>query len=274
MNEALAEELRDQGRGITGALLVAGLSFLYTMETWWLGWRLPLLYLLVYAFVGLAAVFVVTRNVGFRREEEAETQEDLVRVAANFAELVLQSFVAAYVVLLAFGVVEVGDPPIDVVRLGLIQVVPLGLGAAVANRLLRQSETEVSEASFPRNLPTFAFGAAFVTFPVAPTQEVEVIALNAGWFRLAALVVLSVAVVYVVLYELQFRGHRSRIEDRSRLAQVGSAFVAYGVGAVVAVAMLVSFGHFAGTTVAEWVQQTIVLSFLASIGASAGEVVL
>ena len=274
MSDSLGSVLRDQGRGITGALLVVGLSFLYTMETWWLGWRLPLPYLLGYAFGGLVVVFLVTRNVGFRAEEAERKRRTLYRVATDFTELVLQSFVAAYGVLLAFGVVELGDSLISVVRMGLIQVVPLGFGASVANALLSRTDDEIRESTFPQNLGTFAMGAAFVAFPVAPTQEIEVIALQAGWSRLAVLVVLAIVTVYVVLYELEFRGHQSRIERRSTAAHLGTSFVAYAVGAVVSVALLVSFGHFAGTTFAEWVAQTIVLSFLAAIGASAGEVVL
>ncbi|WP_143423224.1 DUF2391 family protein [Halegenticoccus soli] len=38
----LRQALQNQIRGVTGALLVVGLTFHYTMETWWLGWTLPL----------------------------------------------------------------------------------------------------------------------------------------------------------------------------------------------------------------------------------------
>lgn len=268
------EELRDQGRGIVGALLIVGLASLYTMETWGLGLRLPLFSLVVYAIVGLAVVLLITRYVGFRSEEEGRTERDPLRIAASFAELVFQSFIAAYVVLLAFGIVEVGDSLVTVARLGLIQVVPLGFGAAVSNRLLSESGEDLNEASFPRNLPTFALGAVFMAFPVAPTEEIELIALTAGWARLSALVVLSVLVVHLVLHELEFRGHGSRIEDRPLPVQLGTAFTVYAVGVAVSVALLAAFGHFAGTTPAEWIQQTIVLAFIASTGASAGEVVL
>jgi len=39
--------LRNQARGITGALLVVGLAVLYTSEMWWLAWRLPIEFLIV-----------------------------------------------------------------------------------------------------------------------------------------------------------------------------------------------------------------------------------
>ena len=271
---SIDDVLRNQGRGVVGALLVAGLPFLYTMESWWLGWRLPLSYLLVYAFVGLAVVSLIARNVGFREEEEEGTQRNLYRAVTSFTELVLQSFVAAYVVLLLFGIAELDDSPIQVVRLGLVQVVPLGFGAALANQLLRESDESQAEAKFPENLAVFALGAAFVAFPISATQEMELMAVHASWGRLSVLVVVSLLVVHLVLHELQFRGHGGRVHDRPRWAQVGTTFVAYGVGVVLSVLLLASFGHFAGATLEVAAQETIVLSFLASVGASAGEVVL
>jgi len=227
-----------------------------------------------YAFVGLAGVLLVTRQVGFRAEESDQQRPSPWRLLVNFAELLLQSFIAAYVVLLLFGVVDIGDSLVSVVRLGLIQVVPLGLGAALSNRLLAESDNDIQEAVFPQNLSTFTLGAVFFAFPIAPTEEIELIAVNASWGRLAALVVFSILIVYLVLYELEFRGHDSRIQQRSSLAQVGTAFVIYTIGVVVSVGLLLPFGHFDGTSVAEWIQQTIVLAFIASTGASAGEVVL
>lgn len=274
MTRTYRDVLRDQGRGIAGALIVAGLSFFYTMESWWLGWRLQMGHLVVYAVVGLVGVLVITQQIGFQETAEGETRRTLSWLAADFAELVLQSFVTAYLVLLAFGVVEAGQAPVTVVRMGLLLVVPLGFGAAVANLLLSQSEEDVTEESFPHNVPTYVLGAAFVSFPAAPTEEIAVIAVYAGWPRLAGVVAISVAVAYFVLYELEFRGQRARRESRSWPMQVGSAFFVYVVGVVVAATFLLAFGHFDGTTLEEQVQLTIVLSFMASTGASAGEVVL
>lgn len=274
MTRTYRDVLRDQGRGVAGSLFVVGLSFFYTMESWWLSWRLPMGHLVVYAVVGLVAVLVITQQIGFQEEAEGRTRRTLSRLGADFAELVIQSFVTAYLVLLAFGILEPGQTLVTVVRMGLLQVVPLGFGAAVANQLLAQSNDDIQEASFPRNVPTYVLGAVFMAFPVAPTEEVEVIAVYAGWARLAVVVAISIVTVYFVLYELEFRGQQSRRESRSWPMQVGSAFFVYVIGVVVAVTFLVAFGHFAGTTLAEQVQQTIVLAFVASTGASASEVVL
>lgn len=264
--------LKDQGRGIAGALLVAGLSVLYTMETWWLAWTLPIQYLIVYALVGLGGVLFVTRNVGFREDEDKKTR-NVRQLVTDFSELLIQSFVTAYLFLLILGVLELNDSASTIVRLGLLQVVPLGFGAALANAVLRGGEEESPETVFPKNIGIFALGALFVTFPLVPTEEMEKIAMYMGWNRALLLIVVTVAVSYLVLYELGFRGESSRLEHRSKPYQVGMAFVIYAVALVVSTVMLAAFGHFLDTTAAEAVQQVIVLSFPASVGASAGEVV-
>ena len=273
MAESQWDILRDQGRGVAGALLVAGLSLLYTMESWWLAWRLPIRYLFLYAFVGLIAVLFAARAVGFRTGAERRTWSN-IRTLTDFSELLLQSFVTAYLVLLLIGVIEPGESLTTVVRLGLIFVVPLGLGAALANALLQQRDEALDEGKFPENVAVFALGALFVTFPVAPTQEMEMIAGYMGWERAPLVIVASILTSYLVLYELGFRGQRSRVQSYSRRFQVGTTFIVYAVAVAISTVLLFTFGHFADTTVSEMVMQVVVLSVPGSVGASAGEVVL
>lgn len=274
MPESFATVLRDQGRGVAGALLVVGLSFLYTMETWWLAWELPMGYLVAYAIAGLGVVLLTTRSIGFRSDEKRRTDRNLFDLLTSFTELLLQSFVTAYLVLLLFGVLELGDSLSTVVRLGLIQVVPLGFGASLANVLLRDSGEDEPELRFPRNLAIFTLGALFVAFPIAPTQEMEKIAGYMTWHRAPLVIVASVAVSYLVLYELGFRGESRRTEQHSKRYQLGTGFVVYAIAAAVSTVLLVAFGHHLGATPTAVVQEVVVLSFLATVGASAGEVVL
>ncbi|RDI69667.1 DUF2391 family protein [Halopelagius longus] len=274
MRETHASLLRDQGRGIAGALLVVGLSLLYTMETWWLAATLPMSYLLVYAVGGLAVVTVTTRHVNFRVQGRDPSERRWWGVVVDFSELLLQSFVTAYLVLLLFGILTLNDRLPVVVRHGLIQVVPLGFGASVSNLLVQEGETSGGEADFPKNVAVFTLGALFVAFPVAPTEEMEKIASHMGWAHALLLIVVSLLVSQLILHELGFRDQEGRVSTRSRVHQWGIAFVAYAVAATVSVALLAAFGHFIDTTLSEAVQQVVVLSFLASVGASAGEVVI
>lgn len=276
MRDALAAELRDQIRGVTGALLVVGLSFHYTMETWQLGWTLPLPYLIGYAVVGLSLVLAVTRSVGFHERESGASSESKPRwyVAVDFAQILLQSFVASYAILLLLGIIDLSSSPSLAMRLGLVEVVPLGFGAALANRLFGgEGEQRAEEGKFPQNVAVFAIGAIFVASTVAPTQEMELIAVHMGWLRHASLVALSLSLVYLILYELEFSGQRARVE-RPRAIQVGTTFLVYFVGGVISFLMLLAFGHFADATLALVYQETVVLAFPASLGAAAAEVII
>lgn len=273
---AVVRVARNQIRGVTGALLVVGLTFHYTMETWWLGWTLPMTYLIGYVFIGLALIVFITRNVGFREEEQGPIEQPsaLWRVVPDFAELLLQSFVASYAILLSLGVIDLTSSLNTVVRLGLIEVVPLGFGAALANRLFGSGDGQAAkEGQFPKNVAIFAVGSLFVASTIAPTQEVELIASHMGWPRHALLVALTLVLVYLILYELEFKGQQSRL-GRSWHYQVGTVFIVYFVGASLSFLMLLGFGHFIDGTVALIYQDVVVLAFPASLGGAAAEVVI
>lgn len=274
MSQGFADELHEQGRGVVGALLVVGLAHTYTMEVWWHGWQLPVTTLLVYTVVGLALVLAITRYVGFRSQETGRKELNLLRVVTNFTELLVQSFVTAYAVLLLFGIIDFESSTYTVSRLGLILVVPMGFGAALANHVLGGQKGGGQSFQFPKNLGLFALGVIFLAAPIAPTQEIELMAAHAGWWRLAAIVVASILTSNLMLYELDFKGQKQRLKGHSAFTRWGSTFIAYLVAFVISVAMLAAFGHFSTTPPEVWVQEAIVLSFIGSIGGSAAQVVL
>jgi putative integral membrane protein (TIGR02587 family) len=258
-----------------GALLVAGLTFHYTMETWWLGWTLPMPYLLGFALGGLAGVVAITRYVGFHRTNGDGKDEPLWRVPFDFTQILLQSFVTSYLILLLIGVVDAETSPSIAVRLGLIEVVPLGFGAAMANRVFgTTSEAEAQkEMEFPTNVALFVIGALFISAAIAPTQEMELISTHMTWAHHVLLVGFTVALVYLFLYQLDFRGQEGRSWDDWRL-ELGTAFLVYLVGAGTAFLLLVAFGHFTDATVALIYQETVVLAFPAALGGAAAQVVV
>lgn len=274
--QSFGGELREQGRAIIGALVVLGITALYTMETWWLGWRLPLRHLIVYDLAGLGLVLAVTRNVSFRakdREQNGGGRNHVLTTVTDFAELVLQSFVAAYFVFLLFGVIGLGEPLTIVARLGLIAVVPLAFGAALTNQLLRGND-DSEPKSFPRQLATFAVGAIFLSGTMAPTEEMELIATYIDWYRAVAFVLLTLFTSYVMLYELGLRGQDRRIRSRTKLWQFGHAALVYTIGILVSAALLYAFGHFAETSFAIRARMTIILALPASVGAGAAQVII
>ena len=275
MPQSWGDELREQGRGIAGALLVVGVTFLYTMETWWWGWTLPSSHLLVYALVGLGVVLAITRKVSFRTagNKNMENTNSIRKTLTDFADLVLQSFVTAYAVLLTFGVIELDEPLSVIARLGLVEVVPLGFGAALANKLLAGTK-QSDDRPLSTTIAIYAIGAIFVAGGLSPTQEIELLAAYMGWFRAPVLIALSVFVSYLMLYELELRGQESRLQGRTAVWNVGHAFLVYAIAVVVGTALLAAFGHFIDTRLSVIVQMIVVVSFPTSVGASTARVVI
>lgn len=275
MANQLLGELREQGRGFVGALFAVGITFLYTMETWRLGQTLPMSHILVYAVIGISGIVTLTHAIGFREEDRIASSDSSPKLAliVESAEILFQSLLAAYVGLFLLGILTLDDTIGTVVRLGLIEVVPLGFGAALANQLVMGDERHGYENYLPHNVAVFTVGALFVSSTIAPTQEIEVIVTQIGWLRTLCIGLLSIALTYITLFELEFRGQRGRI-DRSRTKQVGTALTAYAVGVAVSIGLLAAYGHFIGIGFPLMVQKTILLAFPASLGAAGAEVVI
>lgn len=277
MLESVGSELRDQIRGVTGALLVLGLTYHYTMETWWLAWTLPISYIFGFAVLGLALVVVATRASGFRHEErnEENLRNSGWELAIDFTEILFQSFVASYSILFVLGIIDHGTPLNIAVRLGLLEVVPLGIGAALANKVFGgESEKDANEEMvFPKNLGIFAIGSLFVAGSIAPTQEIELITTHMGWPRYLVLVVLTLVLVYLILYELDFKDQEGRIAE-TVWVQIGTTCIVYAVGVTLSFFMLLGFGHFISAPVIVMYQESVTLAFPASLGGAAAEVLV
>jgi putative integral membrane protein (TIGR02587 family) len=208
--------------------------------------------------------------VGFREDDDGDRSPLYVEVA----EVVFQSFLVAFVALALLGVLDRGDTLPVLVRTGLVQVVPLAFGAALANEFLSGGQEEIPESSFAASLGVFALGAVFLAAPIAPTGEVAVLAAQASWTRIGGLLLASLVVTYLILYELEFRGQKARIDQLSLRRRVGQTFLLYAVGLVVAAGMLLAIGDAGAEPFATMVRRTIVLGFPAAVGASAARVVL
>jgi putative integral membrane protein (TIGR02587 family) len=276
---SIGRVLRNQVRGIAGALIVTGATILFTLEVWRLARTRPVSHLFTYAVVGLGIVLIITRSSGFRvQEEDDRPQYNPVRLAVNFSELVLQSVAAALFVLFVYGVVHLSTPGHVAARLALMQVVPLGFGAALANRLLHEmeeNEDSAEEVTLLTNVAIFAAGGIFLALPLAVSIEVNLLAAAAGWPRLAAAVALSLVTAYLILYELEFRGQSRRTIDRewAALVHVGQTFIVYAVGVVVAALLLWGFDHLTFSLAVD-VQKVVVVSFPTTVGGAAARVVL
>lgn len=280
---AVDRVLRNQVRGITGAFIVTGVTILLAAEMWRLAWGRPASHLIIYSAVGLGVVLLTTRSSGFRVEEEVDAQDESqyqpLRLGVDFTELTFQSLVAALVVLFMYGIVNVSTPTHVIARMALLQVVPLGFGAAVANRLLQETENQRAgtdkRRTLSENMAVFAVGAIFFSLPLGASVEINILAALVGWRRLALIIAVSLLTAYLILYELEFRGQSRRTVNRERgaLIHAGQVCIVYAVGFTVAALLLWGFGYLTYSVAAD-IQKILVLTFPTTVGGAAARVIL
>ncbi|ESP87987.1 DUF2391 family protein [Candidatus Halobonum tyrrellensis] len=275
MEEALADELREQGRGIVGALFVLGVTATYTQEIWWLGQSLSAEGVLAYSTAGVILVYLASQAIGFREGTEAHDRPYGLGELTDFAEVLLQGLLTSLVALWLLGMLSFGDSLTLIVRRTLFLTVPYALGAAVADTLLSGGDDDpiVGDREDTRAL-AFVAGALFICFPIAPTQEVLVMANRMNWWRLFAIALVSLGTGYLTLYTVEFRGQDRRLGESTWRGRVGLTCTAYVFALATAALLLAGFGAFTETSHAMWVRQTVVLGFPASIGAAGAGVVL
>lgn len=268
-----AKDLREHGRGFIGALVFLGISLLFTMEAWQKALELPIEYLITYTSLSFGAIAFITSEVGFKQSEQDQRSYSVKSILYQFIELVAQSLTAAYLTLFLFGILTLGDPLTEWIRVGLLMAVPLSLGASLANKLL-SGDSEQSQRTLHQKISIYTLGAFFLIFPLAPTREIELISAYTTWPRLGLIVAASLTVIYITLFEIEFRGQKQRTKNKSIRLLLGQTFLVYLIGFLASSLLLVFFGQFIGNPLSVTVRQIIILTFPAVTGASAGSVII
>ncbi len=117
-------------------------------------------------------------------------------------------------------------------------------------------------------------GAVLIAANVAPTEEIVLIAAEVGVPRLMIIIALSVLLAVLILFFSNFRqAHRLAKAETSWHAAAGGVMT-YVVAFVASAAILWFFGRFDTVQMEMAVAQTVVLSLPATLGASAGRLLL
>jgi putative integral membrane protein (TIGR02587 family) len=260
------------GRAFGGALIFS-LPMLMTMEMWWLGftmdpWRLALL--LVWT---IPLLIGLSHYMGF--EETFGFKDDAVDAFVALAV----GFFAGAVSLGLFSVIGIDGSAEEVVGKISIQAVPGSIGAMFAQSQLggndKNRRDKQRHAGYLGELFIMAAGALFLSFNVAPTEEIMLIGHQMSPWHSMALVVVSLLVMHAFVYTVGFQGSRPIPEGISRR----SIFVRYTiVGYIVVLFMsayiLWTFGRMDGLGFSQMLSVLIVLSFPSAVGAAAARLIL
>jgi putative integral membrane protein (TIGR02587 family) len=262
-------------RAFSGACLF-GIPLLMTMEMWWLGQMSSTGQLLLMVVLALAATWGLALAAGFKRETS-------VRAAAGEAvEAVAVGIVVATLVLLALNRIAPGDPIQSILGHITVEMVPLSIGAALANAVFATGKSREGSGGgatpnglleVARDVSATAIGALFVSFSIAPTEEVPMLAAGMTLPHLLGLVALTLVITYAIVFASGFDPHSDR-QDGAFQNPFTETTLAYAVSLCVAAVALLLFSRVdSGTPPGYVFQQVLVLGLPAAIGGAAGRLV-
>lgn len=280
-------ELDSIVRAFSGAYLF-GMPFLYTMEMWWLGASLPLAKLLGFVLVAAIANLGLNLVIGF------EEEHGVMPVVDRAIEALAVGLVASFALLAILNRINPGDPLLGALGQVVIQAAPLSIGVSVANAIFRgdrrggEGAPEGHEARDDASLPggggegaratladvgAAAIGATLIGLSIAPTAEVQALAVAMTTSDLLALIGFSLVVTYAIVFSSDFAGGRRG--GRPLQQPLVETLVSYAVSLSLSFAALYLFDRIQPQAAPmDAVTQTVVLAFPGSVGAAAGRLAL
>src|SRR5687768_8460350 len=176
-----------------------------TMEMWWLGFALHPERLLTFTIANFALLYGLSHVAGF--EASHNWLDDVLDAFAAYAVAAL----TAAVILSLIGVIETHMPAREIAGKVALQAVPASFGAMIGAKLLGEGEDiEREERHWRESSPGRLFlalaGAMFLSFTVAPTEEMRLIAYQMTPWHALLLVLVSILALHAVVHLVGFPG--------------------------------------------------------------------
>ncbi len=304
-NLSIAQSLREYGRGIAGGLLVS-LPLLYTQEVWHAGFSWHPARLILY----VVATFVLL--LGYNRYAGLHGDASFAEVAIDSVEEMGLGMLIAALILWLIGRVTLDGEIGEVIGQIVMEAMQVAVGVSIGTAQLgggspqdgpdagrnekqekgqengqekgekrgRTSEAEMlsrqrqDAPGFRAQVVIATCGAVLIAGNVAPTDEITIIAIASSPWRILGLAALSIAIATSILYFSEFRGSKHLTSDRTWLNITTGAVLTYAVALATSAAMLWFFDRFEHNAIGICIAQTVVLAVAASLGASAGRLLL
>ena len=253
-----------------GSAIIFALPIFMTMEMWWLGFYMDRFRLVLLALLNVPLLTALSYHAGF--EKTFSLKDDLIDAFVAYAV----GFVCAAAVLLLFSVIEVGMPLNEVLGKVLLLAIPGSIGATLAVKQLGgQEDHKEREDTYLGELFLMAAGALFLSFNVAPTDEMVLIAYRMTPWHVLALTFTSLLLMHAFVYAVGFSG-QAEVQPGTPQWSVFLRFtvVGYALVLIVSLYMLWTFGRIDGTSLFEIVNTVSVLAFPGAIGAAAARLIV
>ena len=271
-NRAYAKGL---ARAFAGAVIF-GLPLLMTMEMWFLGISVHPGRLLAFLAVNFLILVGLSRFGGFERTDSLT--EDVMDAFAACGV----GIIGAAVVLALLAIVDPSMPADEITGKIAIQSVPMSFGAMIARKQLSggggepaDEEAAVRGASYGGQLFLMAAGALFLSFNVAPTEEMQLIGYLMSTWHLLALVLASLLLLHLFVYRVGFAGQEAHAEGAGSIRTfLAYTIPGYGIALAVGLFVLWTFGRVDGTAFDQIAATMVVIAFPGALGAAIARLVV
>ncbi|GHA55108.1 TIGR02587 family membrane protein [Pontibacter akesuensis] len=286
-NRPLRQSLKEYARGITGGLLFS-FPMLYTMEVWWAGFSAGPLKLLALVVATYVLLLGYNRFAGMRPDVSWKS------VLVDSVEEMGIGLLLAFGVLFMISRIDFADMSIDeIMGKVIIEAMAVSIGVSIGTAQLgeggvsedkaEEDERDLAEAAFVPDKQRVraavavlsVCGAIIIGGNIAPTEEVIVIALEASPIHIFAMAVASLLLSIVIVYFSEFKGSSTGVSRQELAFEVTiDTCISYLMALVSSAFLLWFFGRFAGVSFAVAFSQVITLGLVASLGASAGRLLI
>ncbi|CAN5712857.1 TIGR02587 family membrane protein [soil metagenome] len=275
-DRSLTESLQEYGRGVAGGLMFS-LPLLYTMEVWWAGVIAHPYRLVGYVLATFVLLLGYNRYAGLRRDSS------MTEVAIDSIEEMGIGLFLSAMLLFLLGRVTYEMSAIEIAGVIVVEAMTVAIGVSIGTAQLgaggKEDEglggrSKKNEIHFGGQL-VFAFcGAVIFAANVAPTEEIAILAIETSWVRLMGLAIFSLLIAFLILHYSDFKGASDFVvADHPTVILLGT-FVTYAVALSSSAMLLWLFGRFEGVTLFTALAHTVVLGVAATLGASAGRLLL
>lgn len=278
------KSLQEYARGVAGGLLFS-LPMLYTMEMWWAGFITHPSRLIVYVLATFGLLLGYNRYAGLRHDAS------MTQVAIDSVEELGIGLVLAAVFLWLLGRVTFEMTAGEIVGQIVTEGMIVAIGVSVGTAQLGGGDDDIGEGpeqdagatatgevhtgeDFAGQVVIALCGAVLVGANVAPTEEILMLAVEISPWRLLGLALVSIALGALILFYSDFAGAQKYAPADEISKVVFGTVITYTVALVASAAILWFFGRFDGNAPAICLAQTVVLGVAATLGASAGRLLL
>jgi len=272
----LTESLQEYGRGVAGGLMFS-LPLMYTMEVWWVGFIAHPWRLVVY----MLATFILL--LGYNRYGGLRHDRTMREVGIDSVEVMGIGLLIAGLVLFLLGRITLTMPINEIAGLVVAEAMTVAIGVSVGTAQLgaggKDDEgmgegADKNDINFGAQMVFSFCGAVLFAANVAPTEEIVILAIESPWMKLIGLGVLSLLIAFLILHFSNFTGADKFVRADRPTEVVLGTIVTYAIALVSAGLILWFFGRLDGVSLYTVLAQAIVLGVPATIGASAGRLLL